>query len=65
MPPVVRGTDARAALAETRVALKHANARIRCGADWYEGVAAEYRGEPRGQDFDVTRCVAQDLEGRK
>jgi len=65
VPAVAIGTDARAALAKTRGALKNANARIRCGADWYDAVAAEYRGEPHGQEFDATLCVEQELEVQK
>ncbi len=43
VPPISRGDDPKAKLAETRDALKQANARINGGRTWYEAVRETYR----------------------
>jgi hypothetical protein len=44
VPPVARGDDPKARLAQTRDALTEANKRIIAGRGWYEGVRENYRG---------------------
>lgn len=43
VPPIARGDDPKARLAQTRDALKQANARINGGRAWYEAVRETYR----------------------
>jgi hypothetical protein len=41
-PPVARGDDPKARLAQTRDALEEANGRLVAGRAWYEGVRESY-----------------------
>jgi hypothetical protein len=44
VPPVVRGDNPKAKLAETRDALGQANSRLIAGRDWYDELRQSYRG---------------------
>jgi hypothetical protein len=49
VPPLAKGEDARAALAETRAALSEANGRLRATRGWYDTVRSRYAGGKTGE----------------